>query len=83
MKDRLVGMMGTLGLALLLAAAIPPAEAFASGGKHGCKGTCRQAHANAGECEPSGHNGCNGIGTNNKVCCPSTQVNGECPCGRD
>jgi hypothetical protein len=42
MKDRLIGMMGTLGLVLVLISLMPPASAFAFGGSGGggCTGGC-------------------------------------------
>lgn len=39
MKDRLIGMMGTLGLALVMSAAMPVTGAFAFGGGGTC-GAC-------------------------------------------
>ena len=56
MRDRLIGMMGTLGLALLLSVALPTAVAFATG--HGrdpadCGGACGKAQPN-GKCPPAG-----------------------------
>jgi hypothetical protein len=40
MKDRLIGMMGTLGLVLVLTSLMPPASAFAFGGSGGGGSTC-------------------------------------------
>gem|GEM_PF-2111934 len=54
MKDRLIGMMGTLGLALVMSSLLPAANAFAFGGSGGtkkCGGACGQAQPN-GKCPP-------------------------------
>jgi hypothetical protein len=40
MKDRLIGMMGTLGLVLVLTSLMPPASAFALGGSGGGGSSC-------------------------------------------
>lgn len=41
MKDRLIGMVGTLGLVLVLSVGLSVTDAFASGGRvNGCSGDC-------------------------------------------
>jgi len=85
MKDRLIGMMGTLGLALVLIAVMPTADAFAFGGIGGgnnpCKGGCRESNAVASNCETPLINGCTGKKADGTACCPSPKVDGKCPCG--
>ncbi len=85
MKDRLIGMMGTLGLALVLTAAMSSAGALARGGSGGggnpCSGGCRESNASATKCEAPLINGCTGRKADGSACCPGTKIDGECPCG--
>jgi hypothetical protein len=82
MKDRLIGMMGTLGLALVLSAAMPTAGAFATGGSGGsnsCTGGCgTETVAGRVLCRPP--HTCAGSNAGGGACGCTQLAFGGCPC---
>jgi hypothetical protein len=79
MKDRLVGMMGTLGLVLVLSAAMPTAGAFAFGGSGGGGGGCTGGCGS--DTTVPNRVTCTGIGdTCAGTGCGCTQTMTACPC---
>jgi uncharacterized membrane protein len=83
MKDRLIGMMGTLGLVLVLTSLMPPASAFAFGGSGGgggggCTGGCGTIVIDGQTyCEPP--HTCGGTRANGAACGCAQTARG-CPC---
>jgi hypothetical protein len=69
MKDRLIGMMGTLGLVLVLTSLMPPASAFAFGGSGGGGTSCGGA-------------GCATVGIGGDLGCAQVQPVNACT-GKD
>jgi hypothetical protein len=65
MKDRLIGMMGTLGLVLVFYAAMPTTGAYAFGGSGGGGGDC-------------GGTGCASVGAGLELRCDPNQPAGAC-----
>ncbi|TWT56377.1 hypothetical protein CA85_41900 [Allorhodopirellula solitaria] len=75
MNDRVSGMIGTLGLALLVSALLPTTNAWAWGSS-GCDGSCREATLNERKCTGN----CSGTVNGNTCGCPPQKEENACPC---
>ncbi len=80
MKDRLVGMMGTLGLVLVLTTVFPVEAVWAwpNNTNPGCTGNCNGAFGNASGCVSVAQSPCTGTGCGCEY--ESDGVTGKCYC---
>jgi len=81
MFDRILGMIGTLGLVLILSACLPSATAFAASNANGCSGTCGDDPADAKFCKDTG-DPCSGTinGVPGGTACGCDKFSGKCDC---